>query len=688
MLTPSPLRFALPVVSLILASVFVAGGVHAEPPPVWSQRAELVPPNGEGGEYYGVSVAISGGTAVVGDPFGPGKVHVFLRNGTDWQQQGDALGSEFSDGGLGFPCAIFADTVMCGNPSQGTGYAFERAGSAWSAGQRLVPTDTTLKDWGFTSLSIYGDTALVGVRVRLATGTVTYNPPGVYVFERSGGEWVEQTKFSPNGHAFGLSVALFQDTAALTANEDDGSGGQGLVYLYERTPSGLLQTGEPLRQPDSYAMSNFGWSTSLDEDTLVASGKRLTGNGAVAGAAYVFVRTAGSWSLQATLEPAEADESFAGTVSVSGDTVAIAAKSKTYFFWRSGTHWQQLGQPLPGHAAPEYNSVALSGQYAVAGLGGAAHLYSDACSSDTDCPATAYCLTGTCHARCQHDSDCASESFCPAEGICAPQRGTGFACDDTIAGCREPGCAVCSSGHCVDGVCCESACAGTCEACAALLTAGANGACLPIPASQDLQDECAPDQRFPESCLGDGSCDGRRACNEFAKAGTACGETSCGAQGVAGHVCDGKGTCHTDTVSCGLYACSGDACASTCASDKDCASATSHCQHGACTLNEGDAGAAGAAGSAGAGTGEAGAESVSGAGGSCEGAACAPPAGAAGEAEAPASDPAVSACGCRLVGARDRDQNLVTILALMFAGFTIRRFRRAPIRDRRPAPRF
>src|SRR4051812_20853570 len=46
----------------------------------------------------------------------------------------------------------------------------------------------------------------------------------------------------------------------------------------------------------------------------------------------------------------------------------------------------------------------------------------------------------------------------------------------------------CKSGNCVDHVCCESACAGTCLACD---RPGAEGQCLPVPEGQDPDNECA-----------------------------------------------------------------------------------------------------------------------------------------------------------------------------------------------------
>src|SRR5260370_18109945 len=46
----------------------------------------------------------------------------------------------------------------------------------------------------------------------------------------------------------------------------------------------------------------------------------------------------------------------------------------------------------------------------------------------------------------------------------------------------------CSSGHCTDGVCCESACSGTCETCN--LNAASAGTCKAIPNGMDPDKEC------------------------------------------------------------------------------------------------------------------------------------------------------------------------------------------------------
>lgn len=75
----------------------------------------------------------------------------------------------------------------------------------------------------------------------------------------------------------------------------------------------------------------------------------------------------------------------------------------------------------------------------------------------------------------------------------------------------------CASGFCVDGVCCNSACTGTCQTCAATGSSGAAGTCSPVAAGQDPANECDTDVA---ACLA-GTCDGAGACGK-APDGTVC----------------------------------------------------------------------------------------------------------------------------------------------------------------------
>jgi hypothetical protein len=159
------------------------------------------------------------------------------------------------------------------------------------------------------------------------------------------------------------------------------------------------------------------------------------------------------------------------------------------------------------------------------------------------------------------------------------------------APCSAP--AECESGHCRDGVCCNTVCTGICRACD---LPGKIGTCTPIPNGKDPDNECAA--TAADTCGDDGTCDGQGACRKHA-AGTVCAEGQCSSNETITGIkeCDGQGACvsapdvkcfpyacntlsDTCYTSCnnlnevthcyGYYGCSGSTCNSSCNSDSQC----------------------------------------------------------------------------------------------------------------------
>ena len=138
--------------------------------------------------------------------------------------------------------------------------------------------------------------------------------------------------------------------------------------------------------------------------------------------------------------------------------------------------------------------------------------------------------------------------------------------------------AMCASGFCVDGVCCTSACAGTCMTCAAV---GSLGTCMPAEVGTDPRDEC-PDDGVA-TCGRDGVCDGAGACRKYAQ-GMTCAEASCtGSTMTLASRCDANGTCPTPaTQSCAPFICGANAvCQTVCSKDTDC-TAPNTCINSSC----------------------------------------------------------------------------------------------------------
>ena len=180
------------------------------------------------------------------------------------------------------------------------------------------------------------------------------------------------------------------------------------------------------------------------------------------------------------------------------------------------------------------------------------------------------CNGARCFTACGNDMACSMGNVC-AQGSCGLKPNGAFCSAGTE----------CQSSQCAQGVCCATACAGSCFSCA--LT-GTMGLCTAVPTGLPDPAGMCGDQG-PASCGTDGKCQAG-ACQKYPQ-GTACAGASCPATGstfTAGGTCDGAGTCMVPgATSCFPFGCGLNACKSTCASDADCASPAT-CSGGSCGL--------------------------------------------------------------------------------------------------------
>jgi len=169
------------------------------------------------------------------------------------------------------------------------------------------------------------------------------------------------------------------------------------------------------------------------------------------------------------------------------------------------------------------------------------------------------CGTDACLPSCTADNQCQSPAVC-VNGSC------GLKSNGAVCLKKEE----CLSNFCEQGVCCESACTGTCKSCA---LGSSRGVCSNVAAGDtDLLSRCA-DQGAP-SCGTDGKCDGKGACRLY-DASTSCAAPSCpGGQSTAvtGRTCNGLGVCQpANNIPCAPYVCNGaTACLAACTRDADC----------------------------------------------------------------------------------------------------------------------
>ena len=223
--------------------------------PGWSlaqsqtEVAKLTASDAAAFDFFGESVSISGDTALVGAPLDDdagsdsGSASVFVRSGTTWTQQakltaGDAAALDQ----FGESVSISGDTAVVGafgdddaGVNSGSAYVFVRSGTTWTQQAKLTASDAAAGDQFGRSVSISGDTALVGA---VGDDDAGSDSGSAYVFVRSGTTWTQQSKLTAGDAAafdfFGFSVSISGDTVLVGAQGDDDAGtASGSAYIFE-----------------------------------------------------------------------------------------------------------------------------------------------------------------------------------------------------------------------------------------------------------------------------------------------------------------------------------------------------------------------------------------------------------------------------------------------------------------------
>ncbi|WP_341939687.1 thrombospondin type 3 repeat-containing protein [Marinimicrobium sp. C2-29] len=308
----------------------------------WSQQAKLLAADGAADDFFGWSVSVDGGTALIGAlRDDTGSVYVFTRDASGaWTQKAKLLAIDGALGdSFGVSVSVDGDTALIGASldddkgfSSGSAYVFTRDASGnWSQQAKLLAADGAAYEWFGWSVSVDGDTALIGARLNNFSGN---GPGSAYVFTRdASGNWSQQAKLlAADGAAedrFGWSVSVDGDSALIGVPRDDDDGRQsGSAYVYTRDASGAWSQQAKLLAADGAADDRFGWSVSVDGDSALIATPFDADNGFRSGSAYVFTRDAsGAWTQQAKLLATDRalNDRFGVSVSVDGDTALIGA---------------------------------------------------------------------------------------------------------------------------------------------------------------------------------------------------------------------------------------------------------------------------------------------------------------------------------------------------------------------------
>jgi hypothetical protein len=335
------------------------------------QQAKLTASDGAANDFFGISVAISGDTAVVGsyqsDVGGNvdrGAAYVFVKPAAGWNGSlPETAKLTASDGApfdwFGYSVSIAGDTIAVGAPNaanRGAVYVFRRPPSGWAGPltetARLTTSDPAIgKEFG-QSVATTGD-AVVSAAPEADVGA-NFSQGAAYLFVRPASGWAnsaESAKLLASdgvaldslGFAAGdHSVAISGDTVIVGNGFKNNF--QGAAYVWEKPASGwtgTLLSNAKLVASDGQANDNFGFGVAVEGGTAVVGAGRADGGGG----AYVFRRPASGWSGQIaetaklTASATLNDDYFGRAVGISGDVVVVGGPFAAAVYTRPASGW-------------------------------------------------------------------------------------------------------------------------------------------------------------------------------------------------------------------------------------------------------------------------------------------------------------------------------------------------------------
>ena len=203
----------------------------------WKQAAELKGSDTVANDGFGYAVAISGTTAIVGAPDhakDAGRAYVFTNTAAGWRQAAELKGSDtVADNGFGVSVAISGKTAIAGAPgfskAAGRAYIFARTATGWKQAAELKGSDTVASDdFGYT-VAISNTTAVAGApNFSKAAGRA-------YVFTNTATDWKQAAELKGSDTVaadyFGYSVAISGTTAVVGADGHAKSAGRAYVFV-------------------------------------------------------------------------------------------------------------------------------------------------------------------------------------------------------------------------------------------------------------------------------------------------------------------------------------------------------------------------------------------------------------------------------------------------------------------------
>ncbi|MEQ1552859.1 MAG: FG-GAP repeat protein [Ferruginibacter sp.] len=308
----------------------------------WLLYKNILNQDGKANDRFGKSVMISADYAIIGSPYDDigtnnlsdeGSVSIFKLEGADWvfmQKIVDASGS--AGDGFGWSVSISNNKIIVGSPyddvgtniNQGSASIYNLIGSTWVLMQKLTQSSGVQNDQFGYSVSISGNSAMVGIPFK-DVGTNT--DQGIVINYQLFGTWYESAILTDiNGLGFdnfGKAVSNSGEYAVVGAPWTDiGSNiDQGAVFTYKYLPlntGGGLALMNKLFDINGVTNDNYGSSVCINDNLLIVGVD--IGNSTTQGSAVMYQRVGLQWrKVQKVLDPGSGNnDNFGISVGIDG----------------------------------------------------------------------------------------------------------------------------------------------------------------------------------------------------------------------------------------------------------------------------------------------------------------------------------------------------------------------------------
>lgn len=276
-------------------SVYVYGRSGSDS---WEFRDTLRPDDIMEGDSFGRAIAIDGDWMIVGTAGHneqTGAAYVYRRGGDGGWSQHSKLVADDTTGGdfFGLTVALDSGTALVAAPYKGENndgavyvFAYDESADSWNAAGTLAKFPGVLDESQFgMGLAIDGGTAVVGMPA-LGGGI-----GGAAIYRGTGSGW------NITGVVLPFSVSS-PGSGSLVQVVDEGlwMGGSGTVYVYEADESGQFVSSSALTGGE---VSNWGTAAAISGNVAVVGAGGADGG---LGAAYILERERDDWAVVQRLE--------------------------------------------------------------------------------------------------------------------------------------------------------------------------------------------------------------------------------------------------------------------------------------------------------------------------------------------------------------------------------------------------